>query len=284
MPIVRAGNRNPETQWSTVYEVDFTDMGGANNIDWRTAGDDASVSLNGGSHSADWLAHTTSRTQAAIVAVTSTCRLQDGVGLQILPNQATNLWGTNTDAPKILSKVTDLVPGASVTDTICVQVRMDANKDPLEDPNEDDIAMFGMYIGALLGTQPAKDWAKNIILLQNIGGTDLWTNQNQGDIGIVYERTTNPDFYEIIIYPYSGSTAGSIRMAAGDWDGSWPTPGGTYAATSYANLNRTLNAAGASTNMALADLYIGVTAAELNLEAADLFTLTAYELRVLKAV
>ena len=274
--------------WSTVYEVDFTDMGAAKDTDWRTDGDSASVVLDGGyGDSATWIAHSASQTQANIVTSAAVCRLEDGVGLQIKPNHPTNLWGTDTGAPKILTKVVDLVSGMTVDDTVCVQLRANADKDPLVDANEDDIAQFGMYIGALLATQAAKDWGKNITLLQNQGsGTDLYVNQNQGDIGINYERTgnTNADFYEIIIYPYKGSTAGTLRMAAGDWGGDWPAPGGTYTATSFMNLNRTANAAGASTNMALSDLYVGLTAGNLNLEASNIPTVTAYQLRVLKVI
>jgi hypothetical protein len=267
--------------WSTVYEVDFTDMGAAKDTDWRTDGDSASVVLDGGyGDSATWIAHSASQTQANIITSASICKLEDGVGLQIKPENGTNLWADVTNAPKVLSKVIDLVSGMTLDDTVCIQLRANADKDPLEDAGQDDIAQFGLYIGALAASQGTKDWGKNVTLLQG----SLYAGQVQGETGIHYGRTTNADFYEIIIYPYKGSTAGTLRMAAGDWGGDWPSPGGTYTATTFANLNRTLNAAGTSTNMGVSDLYVGLSAASLDLEASNLPIVTAYQLRVLKVI
>ena len=277
-------------EWTTVYEVDFTNMGSGKNTDWRTAGDSASVTLDGGhGDSAVWLAHATDRTQTNIVNSAGVCKLEHGTGLHLSCVSGPNMWEATTNAIKVLAKITDLVNGMTAEDTVCVQLRANANKDPLVQPNSNDIANFGLYVGRLAASQSRWDWGKNGALLQNIDSghtSDVWISQVRGGNGAAFRRTdnTNPDYFEMIMYPMKGKTGGTIKMLTGDWGGSFPYPDSAISSTSYMNLNRSINSAGASSTLALSDIYVGFYGLQLNITGSDIPLYTAYSLRVLKLV
>lgn len=272
--------------WTTVYQLDLTDMGSGKNTDWRTAGDSASVTLDGGyGQSAAWLAHAESRTQAHIVAAAGVCKLEHTTGLHLSCVSGPNMYASDTSAIKVVAKITDLVSGMSPADTVCVQLRANAHHDPLIQPNSNDIAHFGMYIGRLSNTQTAMDWGKNCTLLQNLGGgSDIYVNHNQGQTGVLWERTggsNNADYYEAIFYPQEDG--GVIKLMTGDWTGAFPHPDAGYTAESTIQLSRSTNGNTAtSINLALADIYVGFYGGQGNVTGADIPLYSAFDFRVLK--
>ena len=248
MAFIKSINSVTNTQrWEVTYECDFT-VGGLSK-DYHSSV--AEYTIAGTVGTANWTSWSGDALSTTNNTDYTTTMGFNGSGMQIAPQTADtgptgwenngNFWSTWTNAPRIVAAMDELVPGHSVQDTVCIQLYAEASR---------TFATNYEFFGLCMGLQAERDH-NNMFAFANAqynGG--LLARAARGAAQSSTSTGTMPTYFEIIIYPGLNQT----RIAVGDWDGDFPTPGQAHDLSTYqANYL-------ACGNLTSANTYIGLIA------------------------
>lgn len=258
-------------RWEVTYECDFTV--GSLDYDFRVDGT-GPYAITGSVGDAEWFSYAGPASSTANNANWSDKMEFNSSGLQITPTATTAYnngtdWSGFTNAPKVIAPLEDVIPGYDDDDIICIQLYADCSRALA---SGDQYPFFGLYMGLRAQTDSQNRFAR---ICATWSGA-LYAQAIRGD-GAQYESVgTQPDYFEIIIYPGLATT----RVAAGTWDGDWPTPGLAQTISAY-----TTNWHACGT-MTPSNTYVGLAASLVGNNVAGLptFTSTAKKIRVSKSL